>query len=152
MEEDVNSRLLKSIIDTYKEIQNNQGGNTENNTEENLDDDVSDDSLSSIESDKWTPSYDTVESTSTYDSPSSDYQNISEDMHDLCEILKAPLDLDDFASIDFWDFAGDKEYYNTHKAFMSKDAIYIVTFDVSKTIQDLSVEESRCKDIFRMNM
>ncbi|XP_076070693.1 uncharacterized protein LOC143042306 [Mytilus galloprovincialis] len=144
IEKDVNSRLLKSIIDTYKEIEDTKGGNTDQHYKntENTDNSTEDDPFS-IETDKWEPTYDTVDAPCTYDSKRVEYENISEDLHDLCEILKAPIDEDDFVQIDFWDFAGATEYYNTHKAFLLKDAIYIVTFDVSKTTQDVSVEESR---------
>ncbi|CAC5424363.1 unnamed protein product [Mytilus coruscus] len=50
IEEDVNSRLLKSIIDTYKEIEDTEVGNTDEHdkNKENTDDHISEDVLSSI--------------------------------------------------------------------------------------------------------
>lgn len=71
--------------------------------------------------------------------------NYNEDLQDLDEILKAPLDVEETVQIDLWDFAGDREYYNTHKAFLSKDAIYLVTFDVSENANETSLEDERCK-------
>ncbi|VDI78231.1 Hypothetical predicted protein [Mytilus galloprovincialis] len=118
VEEDVKSRLLKSIVETYNEIKDTRNNSTYENYKKRE------------ESEDW---YDTVETPCTYDDPGIMYENIGEDLHDLCEILKSPLDVEEFAPIDFWDFAGDKEYYYTHNVFLSKDAIYIVTFDVSKT-------------------
>ncbi|CAC5391170.1 unnamed protein product [Mytilus coruscus] len=69
--------------------------------------------------------------------------NYNEDLRDLGEILKAPLDPEETVQIDLWDFAGDNVYHNTHQAFMSKDAIYLVTFNVSENANEISLEDSR---------
>ena len=33
-------------------------------------------------------------------------------------------------TVQLWDFAGQREYYITHKAFLSSSAIYILVFDL----------------------
>ncbi|VDI42841.1 Hypothetical predicted protein [Mytilus galloprovincialis] len=145
VEEDVKSRLLQSIINTYKKMKDTKRDDTDeeyknkNSTDEQGYEDILD---SNQESDTWVPSY---QPDSVFADQSDHYEYIiePEDRHDLFEILNAPLEEEDSAFIDFWDFAGDKEYYNTHKAFLSKDAIYIVTFDVSKNPSDVSLEDSR---------
>ncbi|CAG2210164.1 unnamed protein product [Mytilus edulis] len=87
IEEDVNSRLLKSIIDTCKEIEDTKDGNTDQHDKniENTDNQSEDDPFS-IETDIWEPTYDTVDSTCAYDSKRAEYENISEDLHDLYEL------------------------------------------------------------------
>ncbi|XP_076083733.1 uncharacterized protein LOC143054607 isoform X1 [Mytilus galloprovincialis] len=48
---------------------------------------------------------------------------------DIGAMLKSEVDLsdkEDYATLLFWDFAGDEEFYHTHQTFLSQDAIYIV--------------------------
>ncbi|VDI17122.1 Hypothetical predicted protein [Mytilus galloprovincialis] len=47
----------------------------------------------------------------------------------LSSIIKPDLDLEDedsHATLTVWDFAGDKEFYDTHQTFLTPEAIYIV--------------------------
>ncbi|CAC5371597.1 unnamed protein product [Mytilus coruscus] len=47
----------------------------------------------------------------------------------LSSIIRPDLDLQDedsHATLTVWDFAGDKEFYNTHQTFLTPEAIYIV--------------------------
>lgn len=90
--------------------------------------------------------YETPETENTQNDMTDDIEyNFDEDLRDLGEILKAPLDQENTVQIDLWDFAGDKEFYNTHKAFLSKDAIYLVTFNIAENADDTTMEDSRCK-------
>ncbi|CAC5416372.1 unnamed protein product [Mytilus coruscus] len=62
-------------------------------------------------------------------------QSISE--IDLADVLNVELDENEFATIDLWDFAGDKQFYNTHQTFLSKEALYIVTVDMTKDVESI---------------
>ncbi|XP_052058799.1 uncharacterized protein LOC127699103 isoform X1 [Mytilus californianus] len=62
-------------------------------------------------------------------------QSISE--IDLEDVLNVELDENEFATIDLWDFAGDRQFYNTHHTFLSKEALYIVTVDMTKDVESI---------------
>ncbi|VDI65598.1 Hypothetical predicted protein [Mytilus galloprovincialis] len=54
---------------------------------------------------------------------------------DLREMIDSARDMDDeeYASLSFWDFAGDREFYNTHQTFLSEEAIYLVVTKLNET-------------------
>ncbi|CAC5363160.1 unnamed protein product [Mytilus coruscus] len=52
----------------------------------------------------------------------------------LSSIIRPDLDLQDedsHASLTVWDFAGDKEFYNTHQTFLNPEAIYLVVANLA---------------------
>lgn len=61
----------------------------------------------------------------------------TESKKDLAEVLNVKLDENEYATIDLWDFAGDRQFYNTHQIFLSKEALYIVTADMTKDIESI---------------
>lgn len=54
---------------------------------------------------------------------------------DLREMIASAKDMDDeeYASLSIWDFAGDREFYNTHQTFLSEEAIYLVVTKLNDT-------------------
>lgn len=56
---------------------------------------------------------------------------------DLADVLNVELDENEFATMDVWDFAGDRQFYNTHQTFLSKEALYIVTADMTKDVESI---------------
>lgn len=61
----------------------------------------------------------------------------TESKKDLAEVLNVQLDENEYATIGLWDFAGDRQFYNTHQIFLSKQALYIVTADMTKDIESI---------------
>ncbi|OPL21049.1 hypothetical protein AM593_08187, partial [Mytilus galloprovincialis] len=59
---------------------------------------------------------------------SSDVTDITQHDRELREIIDSAKDMDDmeYASLSFWDFAGDREFYTTHQTFLSEEAVYLV--------------------------
>lgn len=47
----------------------------------------------------------------------------------------------EYAACDFWDFAGQKDFYATHQTFLSINAIYLLTIDLSSFATDPPVQE-----------
>lgn len=43
--------------------------------------------------------------------------------------------------LSFWDYAGQSTYYSTHQAFLSPNAVYLLVFDVSKSV-DTNLKDS----------
>ncbi|XP_071147016.1 uncharacterized protein [Mytilus edulis] len=43
------------------------------------------------------------------------------------------IEKEEYASLSLWDFAGDKEFYNTHQTFFSEEAIYLVVTKLNET-------------------
>lgn len=67
--------------------------------------------------------------TTTYEQePNISLEQAYKDITTMMEKSKE-IDLHDdeeYATFSVWDFAGDEEFYHTHQAFLSQDAIYIV--------------------------
>lgn len=42
---------------------------------------------------------------------------------------------------DFWDFAGQKEYYATHQTFCSQHSIYLIVADINEEMKDTQPDE-----------
>ncbi|VDI37255.1 Hypothetical predicted protein [Mytilus galloprovincialis] len=53
------------------------------------------------------------------------------------------------AECDFWDFAGQKDFYATHQTFLTMNAIYLLTIDLSsfETAQPVQQEGGKLDDI-----
>ncbi|XP_063410536.1 uncharacterized protein LOC134693628 [Mytilus trossulus] len=53
------------------------------------------------------------------------------------------------AECDFWDFAGQKDFYATHQTFLTMNAIYLLTIDLSsfETAQPVQQESGKFDDI-----
>ncbi|CAC5370508.1 unnamed protein product [Mytilus coruscus] len=51
------------------------------------------------------------------------------------EFSKTAYQNEEFADCEFWDFAGQKEFYATHQTFLSTNAIYLLVADISKYFQ-----------------
>lgn len=53
------------------------------------------------------------------------------------------------AECDFWDFAGQKDFYATHQTFLTMNAIYLLTIDLSsfETAQPVQKEGGKLDDI-----
>ncbi|VDI82033.1 Hypothetical predicted protein [Mytilus galloprovincialis] len=58
----------------------------------------------------------------------SDVTDKTQHDRELREIIDSAKDMDDeeYASLSFWDFAGDREFYTTHQTFLSEEAVYLV--------------------------
>ncbi|XP_063957362.1 probable serine/threonine-protein kinase roco4 [Lytechinus pictus] len=50
---------------------------------------------------------------------------------------------DEGVSLNIWDFAGQDVYYTTHQVFLNWRAIYVVVFDLSKSLDSVVPPESR---------
>ncbi|XP_041466126.1 probable serine/threonine-protein kinase roco4 [Lytechinus variegatus] len=50
---------------------------------------------------------------------------------------------DEGVSLNIWDFAGQDVYYTTHQVFLNWRAIYVVVFDLSKSLDSIVPPESR---------
>ncbi|XP_021345742.1 uncharacterized protein LOC110445432 isoform X2 [Mizuhopecten yessoensis] len=46
----------------------------------------------------------------------------------------------DIAYLSMWDFGGEKIFYDSHHIFLSKDAVYLLCFDVKKLQEDQDLE------------
>ncbi|XP_076085955.1 uncharacterized protein LOC143056690 [Mytilus galloprovincialis] len=57
-----------------------------------------------------------------------------QDYYDLYDIVYAEIDDEDTAPITLWDFAGDREHFNTHQTFLGQESIYVVVTNVMDTI------------------
>ncbi|XP_053388274.1 uncharacterized protein LOC128551440, partial [Mercenaria mercenaria] len=51
-------------------------------------------------------------------------------------------DIEDTCDLSLWDFAGQNEFYDTHQAFLSRRAIYLLVIDMSANIDDVLEEDS----------
>ncbi|XP_063409611.1 uncharacterized protein LOC134692909 isoform X2 [Mytilus trossulus] len=62
------------------------------------------------------------------------------DFYDLYDIVYADIDVEDTAPIAIWDFAGDREHFNTHQTFFGQESIYVVVTNVMDTIKNDDLE------------
>ncbi|XP_062570291.1 uncharacterized protein LOC134232365 [Saccostrea cucullata] len=67
-------------------------------------------------------------------------------LHLIPAITRKEADL--FQTIDFYDFAGQYEYYATHHIYLRRSAFYILVMDMSRDFQDV-VEDQRGDMMFR---
>ena len=49
----------------------------------------------------------------------------------LSKLLEETTETEDYAYCDFWDFAGQRDFYATHQTFLTVNAIYLITTDLS---------------------
>lgn len=68
-----------------------------------------------------------------------------QDYYDLYEIVYAEIDDEDTAPIALWDFAGDREHFNTHQTFFGQESIYVVVTNVMDTIGN---DDAECKFMY----
>ncbi|XP_076085365.1 uncharacterized protein LOC143056168 [Mytilus galloprovincialis] len=59
-----------------------------------------------------------------------------QDFYDLYDIVYAEIDAEDTAPIAIWDFAGDREHFNTLQTFFGQESIYVVVTNVMDTIEN----------------
>ncbi|XP_072049786.1 probable serine/threonine-protein kinase pats1 [Amphiura filiformis] len=52
--------------------------------------------------------------------------------------IKKKQDEEPALEFQFWDFAGQHVYYNTHQVFLNKRAIFVLVFDASKDLKEIS--------------
>lgn len=65
-------------------------------------------------------------------------------MNEIIEIAKREkenMTSENLVECDFWDFAGQKEYYATHQTFCSQDSIYLIVADINEKIEDTQPDE-----------
>ncbi|KAK3107007.1 hypothetical protein FSP39_004855 [Pinctada imbricata] len=64
--------------------------------------------------------------------------DIDDDLaRDLREVLKkAQIGTEDESFISYWDFAGEDAYHDTHVAFMSSDAVYLLLFNAAELVNE----------------
>lgn len=68
----------------------------------------------------------------------------------LDQIHKQMISNDDnmeYVDCDLWDFAGEREYYATHQAFISSSCIFLLVADISKDVMAFA-SDSRPKSGF----
>ena len=79
---------------------------------------------------------------------------------DTCsDVMNVELPKELFVDCSIWDFAGQKEFYATHQAFLTNSAIYLLTVDLSKAftserqkrICDVDFGEVGCKYILLLD-
>lgn len=63
-----------------------------------------------------------------------------QDYYDLYDIIDADIDDEDTAPIALWDFAGDREHFNTHQTFFGQESIYVVVTNVKDIIENIDSE------------
>lgn len=54
------------------------------------------------------------------------------ELQELVDSIKH-IEKEEYVSVSLWDFAGDKEFYNTHQTFFSEEAIYLVVTKLNET-------------------
>ncbi|CAC5398466.1 unnamed protein product [Mytilus coruscus] len=59
-----------------------------------------------------------------------------QDFYDLYDIIYADIDDEATAPIALWDFAGDREHFNTHQTFFGQESIYVVVTNVMDIIEN----------------
>ncbi|XP_061186832.1 uncharacterized protein LOC133194953 [Saccostrea echinata] len=79
-------------------------------------------------------------------SQKSEKNKIPNFLHLVPEITRKKADM--FQTIDFYDFAGQYEYYATHHIYLRRSAFYILVMDMSRELQDV-VEDQRGDMMFR---
>ena len=55
-------------------------------------------------------------------------------------------DLNKYADLSIWDFAGQYAFYGTHQIFLSPRSVYLLVIDLSKTIDSLVCDDTCSKD------
>lgn len=70
-------------------------------------------------------------------------KNKSDQFYLLSNILQSECiqENTECAECDFWDFAGQKEFYATHQTFLTMNAIYLLTIDLSSFETDQPVQQ-----------
>ena len=68
-----------------------------------------------------------------------------QDFYDLYDIVYAEIDAEDTAPIAIWDFAGDREHFNTLQTFFGQESIYVVVTNVMDTIEN---DDPECKFMY----
>ncbi|KAL3887960.1 hypothetical protein ACJMK2_000345, partial [Sinanodonta woodiana] len=56
---------------------------------------------------------------------------------------KLVKDIEKYAKLSIWDFAGQYAFYTTHQMFLSSRAIYLLVIDLSQQITDL-IQDDKC--------
>ncbi|KAL3887692.1 hypothetical protein ACJMK2_000086 [Sinanodonta woodiana] len=83
---------------------------------------------------------------------SDDKSSNSEKMKDaMMEILclvnenadKLVKDIEKYAALSIWDFAGQYAFYTTHQTFLTSRAIYLLVIDLSQHVNDL-IQDDKC--------
>ncbi|XP_063417379.1 uncharacterized protein LOC134699912 [Mytilus trossulus] len=78
--------------------------------------------------------------------PNHDNQKIADDLTAMLQFSVNLHDSQEYATLLFWDFAGDEEFYHTHQTFLSPDAIYVVVTNLSE------VDDKDAHDMFELWM
>ena len=55
-------------------------------------------------------------------------------------------DINNYADLSIWDFAGQYAFYGTHQIFLSPRSVYLLVIDLSKTIDSLVYDDTCSKD------
>ncbi|XP_071149198.1 uncharacterized protein [Mytilus edulis] len=127
---DISQRMLRSMITQTRVNESHRNKETANQHEDTIDLNIVHPHLSVEEANVQSRDTDDLTQLAAGKSKqeSSDVTDKMQHDIDLREMIDSARDMDDkeYASLSFWDFAGDREFYNTHQTFLSKEAIYLV--------------------------